>query len=99
MYYCPKCKKLDLNFDITKNNKYATVANIRDGWGRPIQHFLCECGNLLAGAMNISGLGNNKEEAIEYAKDIISSYNEYGIFFDKSLLDKTIKIAKIKGLI
>jgi len=24
MYYCPKCKKLDLNFDITKNNKYAT---------------------------------------------------------------------------
>ena len=90
---CPKCGKFELNFDRRKNNRQRTVSNCRDGWRRPIQHYLCECGNPLAGDMNIAEIGD-EDGAIEYAKDVIIGYNKGGIFFQKEFLE----YAKVRSL-
>lgn len=98
MYYCPQCGKLDLQFNMQDNYKNSTVTNMRDGWGRPIKHFLCECGNPLAGVINICELGNSEEDAIKYAKELIADYNEGGLYFKRSLLDQANYIIQMKGI-
>lgn len=100
MYYCPKCGKLEMVFDRDKNRINGTVTNMRDGYGRPIKHYMCECGNPLAGDMDIRGMMKDEYEyeAIDYAKSIITEYNEGGMFFEQSLLDKANMIAKEKRL-
>lgn len=50
LFYCPECGKEQ----ILNNNPYEkekTIINIRDGYGRPITHYKCECGNYFAGNM------------------------------------------------
>ena len=44
-----------------------------------IKHYKCECGNYLAGSMNISGYEDNKD-FIEYCKYLIKEYNKDGVF-------------------
>jgi hypothetical protein len=76
IFYCPQCGKFDKDFHY---NSYAPkVINIRDGFGHPIYHIKCECGNYLAGYMNF-----NKTEAFQdeaYIKGIITGYNLDGIY-------------------
>ena len=88
MIYCPKCGMFDLH-----KNKYPygcgpTFLNVRDGWGTPICHFKCQCGNDYAGLMYIDeDLENAKsdcaEDVVEYYKDIIRGYNPGGRYTDE----------------
>ena len=96
MFYCPKCKKIEMDFNKRSYRQYQTVSNIRDGYSRPITHFLCECGNPLAGSMDIRGLieEDHPNKAVDYAKDIITAYNEGGDYFSQGLLDCANKIVE-----
>lgn len=78
LFYCPECGKKQ----ILNNNPYErdkTITNIRDGYGRPITHYKCECGNYLAGSMDVTGWD---EDGVEYAKETISGYNRGGCYYD-----------------
>jgi hypothetical protein len=84
LFYCPKCNKEQL----LPNNPYKTeqtIINMRDGYGRVIQHYKCECGNYLAGNMNVTDWD---EQGISYAKTIIKDYNENGIYYSPDMLEK-----------
>lgn len=87
MFYCPKCGKTEnwKEEDFRKHRKNQTLVNIRDGYGRPIRHYLCDCGNYLAGEMCTAGYD---EDGIEYAKHIITAYNEGGNYFEPLILKK-----------
>ena len=69
IFYCPKCNKLESNFN---GNNYKTLwANSRDGWGRGIYHIACpNCGYKLSGYMNL------EEADLIYVKDVISMYSD-----------------------
>lgn len=84
LFYCPKCEKQQLlNHNQYRNQE--TINNMRDGYGRPIRHYLCECGNYLAGSMDISGWDSG---GASYAKNIIKEYNKNGIFYEDGLYEK-----------
>lgn len=71
LFYCPKChREQKLTFNPYKEEE--TIINIRDGYGRPIRNYRCECGYYLAGSMYISG---HDESDILYAKNVISLYS------------------------
>lgn len=53
---------------------------MRDGYGRPIRHYKCECGNYLAGSMDVNGWLDNPD-AILYCKGLIEDYNPGGCFY------------------
>lgn len=77
LFYCPICGKEEIrNDDPYKNER--TITNIRDGYGRPIFHYKCECGNYLAGSMDVSGWD---ERMIQYCKDTIRGYNKDGCYY------------------
>lgn len=79
VFYCPRCNKLDDNFD---GRKHKTLwANCRDGYGRGIYHIACpECEYKLSGYMNF-----NKEES-GYVKSVIAMYSDKNfINVDKAL--------------
>ena len=83
LYYCPNCGKEEIkNDDLLRNE--ITLANIRDGYGRPITHYRCNCGNYLAGSINIYGMEDDKG-AIDYYKHIIKEYNKGGCFYEDGL--------------
>ena len=70
--------------EIREDNPYRyeeTITNIRDGWGRPIRHYKCECGNYLAGSMDVSGWVDD-QNAILYCKGLIEDYNPGGCYYD-----------------
>lgn len=71
LFYCPRCQREQ---KLTSNpyKREETIINIRDGYGRPIRHYKCECGYYLAGSMDISGYD---ESDISYAKNVISLYS------------------------
>ena len=80
LFYCPKCKKEEIRED----NPYRyeeTITNMRDGYGRPIRHYKCECGNYLAGSMDVSGWVDD-QNAILYCKETINGYNPGGCYYD-----------------
>ena len=80
LFYCPKCKKEEIRSD----NPYRyeeTIVNMRDGYGRPIRHYKCECGNYLAGSMDVNGWLDNPD-AVLYCKGLIKDYNPGGCYYD-----------------
>lgn len=80
IYYCPKCGKLDTEFKMTRDTP--SVGNIRDGYGRPLYHIKCDCGNYLAAGINFSKDEIDKERSlIEYVKNVITEYNKGGNFY------------------
>lgn len=92
LYYCPKCGKIEIVSEYSKYKEYVkerTCANIRDGYGRPIQHIKCSCGNYLAGFISLPEECDSDD--IEYFKNIITDYNENGMYFENDLLQHAIK--------
>lgn len=83
LFYCPECGKEEIRSDDPYINEH-TISNIRDGYGRPIQHYKCECGNYLAGSMNIGGWEAD-ENAIKYCKETIRGYNRGGCYYDGNM--------------
>lgn len=83
-FYCPKCGKEQISND-NLYKKECTVTNLRDGYGRFIHHYKCECGNYLAGWMDVAGW---KEDSIPYVKSLITDYNEGGCFYYPELLEQ-----------
>lgn len=80
LFYCPECSKEEIRND----NPYKgeeTITNVRDGYGRPINHYKCECGNYLAGSIDVSGWTDDKH-AIEYCKETINGYNRGGCYYN-----------------
>lgn len=85
LFYCPKCKKEEIRSD----NPYRyeeTIVNMRDGYGRPIRHYKCECGNYLAGSMDVNGWIDDPN-AILYCKETIDGYNLGGCFYDSTVVN------------
>lgn len=82
LFYCPECNKEEIRNDDPYKNEY-TISNMRDGYGRPIRHYKCECGNYLAGSMDVDGWVDDKD-AIEYCKVTIKGYNRGGCYYDFS---------------
>jgi len=79
LFYCPECGKEEIKND----NPYRgeeTITNMRDGYGRPISHYKCECGNYLAGSIDVNGWIDDKEQ-ISYCKEIIEGYNKGGCYY------------------
>lgn len=60
------------------------MSNLRGGYGRPITHYKCICGNFLAGSMDVSEWN---DDDIMYAKAVIQGYNEGGAYFEQRMLD------------
>ncbi len=96
IFYCPKCNKEVITNDDIYKSEY-TISNIRDGYGRPIRHYKCECGNYLAGSMNISGYEDNKD-FIEYCKYLIKEYNKDGCFYNSeaNIFDRAKRVYEEK---
>lgn len=74
LWYCPNCNKEEIK-DRFPTNTESTMINLRDGYGTPIRHYLCECGNKFAGAMQLYNITKNSEIDIEYFKSTIELYN------------------------
>lgn len=84
LFYCPKCKKEEIRSDNPYQNEQ-TIVNMRDGYGRPIKHYKCECGNYLAGSMDFFNSDVNDKGFIEYCKSTIEEYNPGGIFYNGTI--------------
>ena len=84
LFYCPKCDMQQL-LNYNPYRKQETINNMRDGYGRPIRHYLCECGNYLAGSMDVTDWGDG---GISYAKKLIADYNKDGMFYEDGLYEK-----------
>jgi len=80
-FYCPKCGKEEVDIDMRTMGEH--TVNFRGGYGIPILHFTCpNCGNLLAGGFPV-----NAHYDREYQKELITEYNEGGMYFNSKLLD------------
>jgi hypothetical protein len=94
IFYCPQCKKLDINFAFNHKKHKVTWSNPRDGYGRPITHIICpNCGYELSGFVNTIGQVKQKEdesEIIEYYKSVIEGYSD-GSFCDSEKLLELIR--------
>lgn len=92
--YCPVCGDSKI---ITKSNEYEwyfsrkTLGNLRGGYGRPIMHYKCACGNFLAGSIDVIGWD---DEGIAYAQAVIRSYNEGGAYFSQRMMDAVKRAGK-----
>lgn len=96
LYYCPECgsEQLLSKEQLAKENPYKlkeTIINMRDGYGRPITHYQCNCGNYLAGSIDVTGWDEN---GIKYAKHIIKDYNKGGIFYTEDIKERAEKFYK-----
>lgn len=81
IYYCPVCKKIDINYKNDKN--ILRVVNCRDGYGRPLYHVRCECGNYLAAYISFTEDDIKDDSgALDYIKGTIEGYNKGGIFYN-----------------
>lgn len=83
LFYCPECNKEEIRNDDPYKNEY-TINNMRDGYGRPIRHYKCECGNYLAGSMDVNGWVDDKD-AILYCKETIKGYNRGGWYYKDNM--------------
>lgn len=87
LFYCPECGNEEIeNRGLLSKDK--TLLNIRDGFGRPITHYKCKCGNYLAGSMDITG---KDDDFADYCKNIIKEYNKGGLFYGDDMLEKAKK--------
>lgn len=73
-YYCPRCKKKTFSDSELPRDK-VVVINLRDGWGRPIKHYECECGYKNAGSMNTNSWIVD-DYTTEYMKYVIGLYDK-----------------------
>lgn len=80
LFYCPECGKEEIRNDNPYKSE-ETINNMRDGYGRPIRHYKCECDNYLAGSMDVSGWTDD-EHAIRYCKETIEGYNRCGCYYE-----------------
>lgn len=97
LFYCPECGYEEIKDNSLRENRLPsneiTLLNIRDGFGRPITHYRCKCGNYLAGAMDITG----KDDGFaDYCKNIIKEYNKDGLFYGDDMLEKAEKNWQLK---
>ena len=81
LYYCPSCKKQVVTDEVLYKGEL-TVTNMRDGYGLPIHHYKCECGNYLAGS---TFLQDGSDGEIKYRKSLIEAYNPGGDYYDGML--------------
>lgn len=86
IFYCPECGSEEIKGEYPNRDK-TTLANIRDGYGRPITHYKCDCGNYLAGSMDISGWEDDPG-SIQYCKEVIKEYNRGGIYYTEGMYEK-----------
>lgn len=90
LFYCPKCSKEEISNNDIYRGEY-TINNMRGGYGRPIKHYKCECGNYLAGSISIGGHEEDKN-FIEYCKEVIEYYNKDGCLYDSDLFTKAKQV-------
>lgn len=88
--YCPACQQSKIITAADELEPYwleKSLTNTRGGFGRPITHYKCNCGNFLAGSMDVSGWDG---DGIDYTKSIIREYNEGGRYFTTSMLNEAM---------
>ena len=103
IFYCPVCKKLDLDF--TPDKDTPRVVNIRDGYGHPLYHMKCACGNCLATGIHFEKAEVEKDFGLlDYIKEVITGYNKDGCFYSDGYYEyvedslNTIRIRRGKAL-
>lgn len=80
IFYCPQCGKTDLEYNHDKTK--FSFGNMRDGYGRPIHHTKCECGNCLAAYISFTKEDVEKDIGMmNYVKELIAGYNRDGIYY------------------
>lgn len=94
IFYCPQCGKIDKNFKYEDREPY--VINIRDGFGHPIYHIKCNCGNYLAGYMNWSEKDLQNEGLYNYIIETIKGYNLNGCFLQDEKQEEWYNYVKEK---
>ena len=71
VFYCSKCDLLEVRKEHSESN--TTWVNIRDGYGLPIFHQICDnCNYVLSGFIY---LPNINKQSVEYYKSIIKDYS------------------------
>lgn len=85
LWYCPQCKDLEIKDCLPRQLihkdeslvNHCTFINLRNGFGMPIHHYLCSCGNERAGAMTIPDKPDvDVDDIVYYYKSVISIYQE-----------------------
>lgn len=89
MVYCPACGLFYENSNQIPDGSKVTFSNCRDGWGIPITHFKCRCGNEYAGMMRLRSDYVDVEGLVDYYKDVITGYNPGGIYTNEYWESKT----------
>lgn len=80
IFYCPICKKLEMDFKMNSSTPH--VGNIRDGYGHPLYHMKCECGNYLSAGIHFTKDEVEKDLGLlDYIKKVITGYNKNGCFY------------------
>ena len=82
--YCPKCGEES----ISARDRDCYYINVRDGFGRPLRHYRCRCGNIFAAFVALP-IGWSSED-IEYFKGVIEGYNEGGVYYNEEF-DKSVR--------
>lgn len=68
--------------DFTMAKDTPRVGNIRDGYGHPLYHMKCDCGNYWAAGIYFSKDEVDKDQSlIDYIKEVITGYNKGGVFY------------------
>lgn len=86
IFYCPQCGKTNPNY---KHDKFKfSFGNIRDGYGRPLHHTKCECGNYLAAYISFTEEDVNEDVGLlPYIRDLITGYNSGGIYYTEGFYE------------
>jgi hypothetical protein len=101
VFYCPKCKMLEVNFkfDKWKQRDQITWSNPRDGYGRHITHIYCpSCKYELSGFIFTSGMWQRDDPDdynTDYIKSVIEGYSD-GSYCDTEKLLGLIRRDKSK---
>lgn len=72
LYYCPACGASTIT-DGTLYSGKETLINTRYDAIGPILHYECECGNRLAGCVDVTDMSS---EGICYAMDVIEQFQK-----------------------
>lgn len=93
VFYCPQCGKTELDYKHDKL-KFSFV-NMRDGYGRPLHHTKCECGNYLAAYTFFTKEDIGQDvNLLDYIKYVITGYDRNGIYYSDGFYEDVEDRAK-----
>jgi hypothetical protein len=91
MFYCPHCKKIEVNEEKSYGEKDIIFNNSRDGYGLMLHYVICkECEYPLSAVVKDYKIKERELDGIWYWQTIITNYQD-GTFASKNNMLKLIK--------